>query len=62
MEPNEHDGQTFAERYPETRGTVIWCIECGEVYPGDALDWWQMCPKCAQWWRDHLPPTPPQEG
>ncbi len=51
-----HEGQTFADRYPQDRGKVIWCAECGSFAPAEVLNWWQLCPDCVQWWRDNPPP------
>lgn len=47
---------TFVERYPQERGAVLWCVECGERCPAALLDWYQLCPVCVRWWQDNPPP------
>ena len=53
---DEREGRTFVDRHPEDRGLVLWCALCGQGTPAEALDWEQLCPRCARWWRDNPPP------
>ncbi len=55
-------GQTFADRYPHDRGTLLWCQLCGAACLAETLDWHQYCPTCVQWWRDNPPPAEPPAG
>lgn len=52
----EQDAPTFADRYPQDRGRVLWCVECGTRCPAELLDRCQLCPECVRWWRDNPPP------
>jgi Zn finger protein HypA/HybF involved in hydrogenase expression len=49
--------RTYADRHPETRGRVLWCVTCGAPCSAELLDWWQDCPACREWWKKHPPPS-----
>jgi uncharacterized protein (DUF433 family) len=51
------DTPKYTERYPEVRGRVLWCVQCGEDCAAENLDWGQHCPRCALWWRENPPPS-----
>ncbi len=65
--PQDNDPRaklTYADRYPETAGTVIWCagLFCGEDARAEDLDWWQSCADCRAWWAANPPPGEPAKG
>ncbi len=46
---------SYAHRYPETAGRVLWCVDCGAPCSAELLDWSQHCTDCADWWRANPP-------
>lgn len=51
--------RSFADRYPKERGKMLWCIDCGQGYKAEDLDYHQTCPTCVAWWNQNIPPDDP---
>lgn len=49
--------RTFADRYPQAAGSVLWCVDCAAPLAAEQLDWWQQCPTCRDWWAQNPPPV-----